>query len=119
MTKSGKVWGDTELLLQTPLVELSRIHIEPKSYCSLHRHHYKWNAFYIIAGSLEIVCHKNDYDLVDTTRLGPGDLCTMRPGEFHFFRSLDEPVVALELYYPASLSEDIERRNCGGTDAAV
>ena len=30
----GKVWGKTEQLLITPMIEVHRVHIDPHSYCS-------------------------------------------------------------------------------------
>jgi mannose-6-phosphate isomerase-like protein (cupin superfamily) len=117
MNKSGKIWGETFPLFCNIFVEFSRVFIKPHHHCSLHRHKHKSNLFYVISGKLVIEVHKNDYELVDVTTLEPGDLCTVKPGEFHVFRSLDEPVEALELYYPEPLSpDDIERRNCGGAE---
>ena len=112
--KSGNVWGQTEPLLQTPFVEFHRIDIKKGGYCSLHKHTYKYNAFYVVEGELEIEVHKNDYDLVDTTLLKAGDMTVCKPGEYHKFHALTD-VVCFELYYPEPLSEDIQRKNVGGT----
>ena len=57
---------------------------------------------------------KNDYDLVDTTILKAGQWCSVRPNEFHKFRTLDEHVEALEIYYLEPLTADIVRENVGG-----
>ena len=35
--KSGKVWGETELVLQTPFVEFHRIWIITGGFCSPHK----------------------------------------------------------------------------------
>ena len=111
--KSGKVWGNTELLLKTPFVELHRIFVKEDGYCSTHTHKHKWNLFYVISGELDICVHKNDYDLVDTTHLIEGEWTTIKPNEFHSFTALTD-VEALELYYPEPLSEDIIRKTVGG-----
>lgn len=100
-------------MLVTPWLEVHRIEIKPYCRCSMHRHGRKWNAFVVISGSLSIDVEKA-YGLTDTTVLGPGDACTVPPGEFHQFRTGDEECFALELYYPPVLGEDIERRDCGG-----
>lgn len=110
---SGKTWGTTETLLQNSFVEFHRIDIKKGGYCSLHRHNFKFNTFYVIEGELEIEVHKNDYDLIDTTLLKAGDLTTCNPGEFHRFKALTD-VVCFEIYYPEALSTDIERKNVGG-----
>lgn len=113
--KYGKVWGQTECLLQTPFVEFHRIDIKEGSYCSMHKHEHKWNAFYVVEGTLDIEVRKNDYDLVDTTTLQAGDFTTVKPGEFHKFHAYTD-VVAFEIYYPEGLTEDIVRESVGGLD---
>lgn len=115
--KNGKVWGTTELLLGTPLVEIHRLYIKPNAHCSLHAHEFKWNGFLVLSGRLLIEVSKKAYDLVDVTELGPGEFTTVKPGEYHRFVTKDEPVQAIEIYYPEPLSEDIIRKDIGGLDA--
>ena len=112
--RRGKVWGITEPLLQTPLIEIHRLTILPNRQCSLHLHRHKWNCFIVVSGRLIIEVHKSDYDLVDRTELGPDDITTVRPGEKHRFISGRERVRAFEVYYPEGLSEDIVRQDVGG-----
>jgi len=111
--KSGKVWGETEVVLQTPFIEFHRIWVRKGGFCSLHKHEFKWNMFYVTYGRLKVLIHKNDYDLVDITELGPNEWTTVKPGEFHSFAA-SEDTTAFELYYPEPLSEDIIRRTVGG-----
>lgn len=111
---AGKAWGSTELLLSTPFIEVHRLRILPHMQCSMHGHDYKWNAFYVISGELTIAVEKKSYPLVDETALRAGDFTTVKPGEFHRFISHNNPVEALEIYYPECLSEDIVRRDVGG-----
>lgn len=111
--KEGKVWGETRLLLKTAFVQLARVHIEPHTQCSMHKHEFKTNAFLVLSGRLTIVVRKNDYDLTDRTELGPGDITIVRPNEFHRFVTHDEPVDALEIYYPTEIGDDIVREDCG------
>ena len=110
---NGKVWGNTRALLQNALVEFHRIEIKADGFCSLHKHQYKWNAFYVVSGELEIEVHKNDYNLIDRTILTPGDFMTVKPGEYHRFHAGPD-TVAFELYWPELLSSDIVRRDVGG-----
>lgn len=110
---SGKVWGRTEELLVTPLIEVHRIHINKEMVCSMHKHEFKWNMFYVVSGELAIEVQKNDYDLLDTTVIGPGQWTSVRPNEFHRFRSITD-CEALEIYYLEPLTADIIRRNVGG-----
>lgn len=112
---SGKAWGTTEPQLITPMIAIHRLAIKPHCRCSLHSHEYKNNAFVVLKGTLIIEVHKKAYALVDRTVLGPGDLTTVHPGEFHEFITGDEPVEAIEIYYPQWLEgEDIVRKNVGG-----
>ena len=110
---TGKVWGDTSVLIQNAVVELHKINVNAGYKCSEHKHAHKWNGFYVISGVLEIHVRKNDYDLTDVTVLRAGDFTTVRPGEYHWFKCVED-CVALELYYPETLSEDIQRRSVGG-----
>lgn len=111
--KTGKVWGQTIELLKTPLIEVHHILVNAGCVCSMHKHEFKWNMFYVISGELAIEVRKNDYDLVDTTILRAGEWTSVRPNEFHRFRSLDA-VEALEIYYLEPLAPDIIRENVGG-----
>lgn len=111
---TGKVWGDTSVLIQNAAVELHKINVKAGYKCSEHKHAHKWNGFYVISGTMEIHVRKNDYDLTDITVLRAGDFTTVRPGEYHWFSSVTD-CVALELYYPEMLSEDIQRRSVGGS----
>lgn len=111
--KFAKIWGETEPLLVTPLIEIHRIYVDPFTKCSEHYHARKWNAFYLISGRLNIHVEKKDYDLIDVTKLEPGDLTTVKPGEYHWFESEDDWAEALEIYYLEGLGDDIVRRTVG------
>jgi len=115
---TGKVWGDTSVLIQNSNVELHKINVKAGFRCSEHKHEHKWNGFYVISGLLEIHVRKNDYDLIDVTTLRAGNFTAVRPGEFHWFQCIED-CVALELYYPEALSEDIVRRSVGGKTPVV
>lgn len=110
---TGKVWGDTSVIIQNPIVELHKINIKAGFKCSEHKHEHKWNGFYVVSGTLEIHVRKNNYELTDVTTLRAGDFTTVRPGEYHWFSSITD-CCALELYYPEMLSEDIVRKSVGG-----
>ena len=111
---SGKTWGQTETILQNSFVEFHRIDIKKNGYCSLHKHEFKHNMFYVISGELEIEVYKNDYDLVDTTLLCAGEMTICKPNEYHRFKALTD-VLCFELYYPEPLSKDILRKDVGGS----
>lgn len=113
---TGKVWGTTTPLFVSPIYEHHRLFIKPHMQCSFHRHPTKWNGFRVISGKLEIIVQKADYKLDDVTRLDESNCFTaVRPGEFHLFRSLDEPVICDETYFLVPwIGEDIERRSVGG-----
>lgn len=118
----GKVWGTTEPLLITPFVEIHKIKINPRSFCSKHLHEHKWNAFYLIKGELDIAIEKKTYDLVDVTKLSEtNNFTTVSPGEYHWFMSGDNPVECLEIYYINQIDvNDIIRETVGGViDAEI
>lgn len=112
--KTGKVWGVTELMLRTPLIEVHRLTIQPHMQCSMHKHQFKWNAFYVKSGRLMIDVRKNNYDLIDRTELEAGEFMTVQPGEFHRFVTDEIGCDGIEIYYPETLSEDIIRETVGG-----
>ena len=113
VVKAGKVWGQTEAILQNTVVEFHRISVQAGYRCSTHKHSYKWNGFYVETGELEIHVIKNDYELTDVTVLGRGQFTTVRQNEYHYFVCTQD-CVAFEIYYPELLSEDIQRQNVGG-----
>lgn len=120
--KSGKIWGETEVLLQTPVAELHRVRAIPRAFCSEHLHHTRWNAFYVVSGTLVVEVVPVGYthgEIVDRTVLRAGELTAVPPGVLHRFLTEDEPVEMLELYFPAWLgAPDIERRGSGGKQTA-
>ncbi len=119
MIKAGKVWGTTAPLLLEPGVQLHAISVLPNARCSLHRHATRWNGFLVTSGRLTVEVHQADYDLVDSTVLGPGEFTTVAPGLWHRFVSGPEGATCFELYYPASLeARDIERRDVGAREGA-
>lgn len=116
--RDGKVWGVTELLLRSPMIEVHRITVEPNRRCSKHHHERKHNAFYVESGALFIQVWKS-YGLVDETELRAGQIMTVGPGEKHRFVTKDLPAKALEIYYCEPLGLDIVRDDCGGINETV
>lgn len=110
---SGKIWGKTELLLANGVLEFHRIEAIAGGKCSKHKHHYKWNGFYVESGHMVIRVWKNDYALVDETHLYAGDFMQVKPGEFHQFEAIED-TTAFELYWAEFDHNDIQRENVGG-----
>lgn len=106
--KTDKIWGQTEVLLQSSFVELHRLFVLPFSRCSMHTHQYKWNAFIVLSGRLRI-----EFEDGTGEDLFHGGFLAVGPGKYHRFVSDSVPVVALEFYYPEPLSEDILRKDIG------
>lgn len=102
-------------MLKTPLIEIHRLEVVPGGYCSWHKHRHKWNAFIVESGALTIEVRKEAYPLTDKTVLRAGDdPTTVKPGDEHRFVAGLSPAVALEIYYPEMLTEDIIRADVGG-----
>lgn len=110
--KQGKVWGETWTILQNPLVEFHRISVKAGYRCSTHKHSHKWNGFFVESGTLEIHVKKSDYALTDVTVMKAGDFSAVKPGDVHWFQCTED-CVAFELYWPETLSEDIQREDAG------
>lgn len=107
-----KLWGNTECLVRKSQVELHRIEVEPYHMCSWHKHERKWNAFLVVEGTLGIEI--GDQARPSSRLLRQGDFEAVEPNKWHRFRSYDESVTAIELYYLDELDEDIVRRDVGG-----
>ena len=86
----GKIWGTTEVLEKTPIVEVHRLNILPNMQCSMHKHLHKRNAFHVSSGRLYIDVIKNDYNLTDITTLGPGDYTVVTPTPLVFTGTVGE-----------------------------
>lgn len=110
--KQGKIWGSTQKVFEHNNVECHLIHIKAGHACSLHRHIHRHNGFLVISGELVIEVHKNDYDLVDRTRLLPGQSTYCKAGEHHRFVA-KEDTVAIEWYWVKLDKDDIERKDHG------
>ena len=112
--KQGKVWGSTEALLVTPMIEVHRISVRPSMKCSIHKHEHKWNMFYCMSGEINIHVQKNDYDLTDVTTLMQYGYTSGKPGEYHWFETRHRDAEVLEIYYLEPISSDIIRKTVGG-----
>ena len=112
VVKAGKVWGQTEAILQNPVVEFHRISVQAGYRCSTHKHSFKWNGFYVMSGKMKISVWQKDYDLVDVTILNPGDFTAVKPGLYHTFEGVEDGV-AFELYWAEFNHNDIQRETVG------
>jgi len=110
--KEGKVWGTTQTLINSPVVEVHRIIINKDGYCSQHTHQSKINAFYVISGELEVQRWK-DYGLCDVTTLKAGELSVVPAGEANRFKAIYR-TEALEIYWSELNHDDIQRSSVGG-----
>lgn len=111
--KSGKIWGETELIHSNGVLEYHRIVVKKNGFCSKHKHEFKWNGFFVESGKLSIKVWKNNYDLMDETILSAGDFTQIKPGEYHTFEALED-TIAFELYWAEFDHNDIVRESVGG-----
>jgi len=111
-SKSGKIWGQTELIHANGVLEFHRIEYKKGYACSEHKHQYKWNGFFVESGKMIVRVWQDDQGLVDETVLGPGDFTQVKPGKFHQFEGIEDGV-AFELYWAEFDHNDIVRKNAG------
>lgn len=107
------MWGSTSEILQTPHLQIHLLEIEKGGYCSEHRHDHKTNHFVVLIGRLEILTWPAGSDRPDRTVLASDEQTEIPAGVWHQFRALDK-TLALEIYAPTPIEEDIERRTAGG-----
>jgi mannose-6-phosphate isomerase-like protein (cupin superfamily) len=115
MDVQGKLWGHTRPLFCKNNVEVHDITIVKGGYCSMHKHHSKFNRFVVRRGKLKVTIRKNyGHDILDdVTILLAGESCTVNPGDYHMFEALEE-TEALEIYWVTLNESDIERLTHGG-----
>lgn len=112
-TKSGKIWGSTELIHANGVLEFHRIEYRAGYKCSEHWHKTKWNGFFVESGRMLVRVWQDDQGgLVDETILEAGDFTQVKPGKIHQFEGLEDGV-AFELYWAEFDHNDIERRTIG------
>ena len=110
----NKIWGRSEEVFRTPLIEVFKIEVEPCSWCSLHKHVGKHNAFIVISGVLSVLVRRESGER--WINLKPGDFLNVEAGVFHQFETYGSGCGAYEVYSPNPLgSEDIIRVSEGGT----
>ena len=110
---AGKIWGQTEEIVKNGVMEFHRIEFKKGFKCSEHLHKYKWNGFYVEQGEMIVRVWQEDQNLVDETRLMPGDYCQVKPGLIHQFEGVEDGI-AFELYWAEFNHNDIVRRTAGG-----
>lgn len=116
---SGKVWGTTQCIIKTDNFEVHRISVVKNGYCSMHKHVHKHNMFFIESGKIQVETEKNDYALTDKTVIMEGQWTTVKAGEFHRFRALEE-TIAFEIYWVEGINPmDIVRRDHGGVETGL
>jgi quercetin dioxygenase-like cupin family protein len=113
MKIQGKIWGKTQEIFKNSNFELHRIEAKKGGFSSIHKHAYKFNAFYVEKGSIKITIYENDYDLIDETLISTGELSIVKPGNFHKFEALED-TICYEIYWVELNFDDIERKNVGG-----
>jgi len=112
MNKQGKVWGFTQEIFNKHNVSINRISINKNGTCSRHYHNFKYNIFFVESGKILVQEWKKEYDLIDETTLGPGEMCSVPPKNYHKFIALEDSIV-YEIYYTELYNDDIIRYDVG------
>ena len=112
--KAGKIWGQSELIHANGVLEFHRIEYKKNVACSVHKHKFKWNGFFVESGKMMVKVWQdgNQEGLVDETILNAGDFTQVKPGKVHQFEGLEDGV-AFELYWAEFNHDDIVRRTSG------
>ena len=110
--KAGKIWGQTELIHANGVLEFHRIEYKKNVACSVHKHKFKWNGFFVESGKMMVKVWQKDYDLVDETVLTDGMYTKVKPGLLHQFEVLED-TIAYELYWAEFPEKDIKRDTVG------
>lgn len=119
-----KVWGETALILQQPLFSVHHLRINAYSWCSVHRHEHRINAFHVLSGALTVTMWvrtmERDGETVvappcDVVQLTAGQGLRVPPGLWHQFATHGVEAEVLEVYFPVTpMDADIKRLTEGG-----
>lgn len=115
-----KLWGKTQLVHQSAMVEIHRIEVVRGGYCSIHQHRQKANKFFVESGKLRVTRFPSSGHLCRDEILHTGDSLTVAAGELHQFEAV-EPTVAFEIYWADRSIDpgDIVRYSQGGTKERI
>jgi len=106
MERTQKVWGERWLLREDSTHAISYLELKAKTCCSFHKHQAKFNLFFLIDGHVSI---KTEFG---ETKLHPGQIFTVKPGEPHMF-IVHENSKMIEEMYVSYDETDIERFQLG------
>lgn len=113
MDRQHKVWGERWLIRQDSTHAVSYLKLRKGYRCSWHRHSTKFNLFVVLRGAIEIETADDIGSKTQVLTLTEGECFTVRPGQFHEFRSIEDADVIEEMY--VSYDEgDIYRMKVGG-----
>jgi mannose-6-phosphate isomerase-like protein (cupin superfamily) len=108
MQVMSKSWGIKTELFKNDLCEVSILNLNEGQRCSWHRHRSKWNQFYVLEGSIEVVTEDG------SSKVLRGQIFTTNPLQWHEFRTPYGPALVQEIMYVKYESEDIDRETQGG-----
>ena len=112
--KQGKAWGTTEEIFNNGTVAIHLIKIDKGGFCSIHKHQFKSNKFYVLEGNLQLNIWTQEKE-ADVTVLWAGEMCEVPPLVDHQFKALTD-VKCLEIYTVGFKGEDIIRKTVGGME---
>jgi len=121
MSVKRKVWGNTTNLVLTDNLQVELIRVNPKGYCSHHRHENKDNLFWVMKGELRIKLeYQPDAYTMVTMNSTRHPLVIPAKMSHQFVNTTDEPVEAIEMYRSVEGQlvepDDIYRHSEGGSD---
>lgn len=111
---SGKVWGTTMPIFQTPFVKSFGLKIKAGGFSSEHRHRYRSNYFFIATGRLRVLTWMEKGKAPDVIELRPFESTCVPPGLWHKFEALEASIVVESYVGMEADNGDIERRTRGG-----
>jgi D-lyxose ketol-isomerase len=89
-TTVKKLWGTEYWLTNTPRYCLKFLKVIPGYQCSIHAHKKKGETFIGFMGTLKLMIHNGDKEIVDTIGIDPGRQYEIAPGVFHSFQAINE-----------------------------
>jgi mannose-6-phosphate isomerase-like protein (cupin superfamily) len=108
-----KNWGTSKQLLANTFIEIYRIKVKPKQYCSIHHHKFKYNAFIVIEGLLEIYQYTDKEIIIEQLCAQSSKVVVVDPLIDHCFYNPDNIwATGYEIYWPHAYSskDDIVRK---------
>jgi len=111
MKREAKIWGERWLVREDSTHATSYLKLEKNSICSWHKHENKYNLFVVLSGFLTL--YIEELETIKEINLYSGEEFTIKPGQWHSFKTSIVDARVIEEMYVLYEESDIIRKKVG------